>query len=434
MKSLGKTTKKVFALVLATIVLFSASCSKQSMAQNVVINANVNTGVQAPKYVFLFIGDGMGFSHIAAAEAYLAAVDGVIGNTSLSFTQFPVMGMATTYSANSYITCSSAAGTALSTGVKTNNDMLGVNPNKEKLNSITYDIKKAGYKIGIATSVSIDHATPGAFFASDTSRNSYYAVASQLALSGFDFFAGSGFWEPTGKSGTEENICNIIRQADYAVVRTPEELKQVPAAQKMVMVQTQDEIECDQKSLVKAVDRTNNDNDYDNDNGWALSAFVKAGIDRLNNPQGFFFMVEGGQIDWAAHDNDAVAVVYEVIDFSKAVKIALEFYNKHPDETLIVLTADHETGGLALGHYDTFYKLSPEALDKQKGKTPKDTTGKKEILKKLSGETGFGWTTYAHTGGAVPVFAIGTGSELFRGKIDNTDIPKKIKSLMVKDL
>ena len=407
MKLSNIIVKKIFALaVILAIATLSVSCAAAQKEPK-------------PKYVFLFIGDGMGFSHVAAAEAYLAYTTGVgIGNVSLSFTQFPAMGMLTTYSADSYITCSSAAGTALASGKKTNNGMLGVCPQGEIIRSITYDLKDAGFRIGIASSVSIDHATPAAFFASDTSRDNYYAIATQLAPSGFEFFAGSGFVHPTGRDKTEDNVYDQLARARYAVVRTPEELARTSTSQNLVMVQ---EEERDNRSLVRMVNRTGDD-------GWTLPDFTRTGIEWLNNPQGFFFMVEGGQIDWAGHDNDAAAVIYEVIDFSQAIEIALEFYEKHPDETLIVVTADHETGGLALGYQDTRYELFPQFMQEQKG-----ANLNKDQIRNLNNRAGFGWTTGSHTGGAVPVFAIGAGSEMFRGKMDNTEIPKKIKGLMMRN-
>ncbi len=392
------------SFVLIICVVFISSCNKQTPA------------TPTPKYVFLFIGDGMGFAHVAAAEAYLSATKSTKpGNTSVSFTQFPVLGIATTYSANSYITCSSAAGTALSTGTKTNNGMLGIAPDGHPLRSVTYDLKKAGYKIGIATSVSIDHATPAAFYANDSSRNNYYSIACQLAPTAFDFFAGAGFLSPRGKDNTEKNVYEQVQQAGYVVVRTPEQLKQVNFSQKVIVMQEENR---KQDALTQAFVRTGDD-------GWMLPDITKVGINLLDNPKGFFFMVEGGQIDWAAHSNDAAAVIYEVIDFSKAVEEAIAFYQKHPDETLIIVTADHETGGLTLGFRDIPYVLNPALIDEQKGKTLT-----KEEMKNLNERAGFGWTTGAHTGAAVPVFAIGAGSELFNGKMDNTDIPKKILKLM----
>ncbi|MDR0308296.1 MAG: alkaline phosphatase [Chitinispirillales bacterium] len=394
--------KITFAFI--AVLLFSISCVKQEVQ------------TQIPKYVFLFIGDGMGFAHITAAESYLASqTDLSAENPTLSFTGFPVMGMITTHSANSYITCSSAAGTALSTGVKTNNGMLGIDPEGNVIKSITYDLKAAGYKIGIATSVSIDHATPAAFFANDTIRNNYYNIARQLASSGFDFFAGSGFLNPEDESAGGENVYILIERADYAVIRAPSQLIQTPLSKKIVMVQ---EEKRERSALIRAIDRSGND-------GWTLTDFTRIGIERLNNPKGFFFMVEGGQIDWTSHANDAAAMIYEMIDFSQAVQTALEFYRKHPAETLIIVTADHETGGLSLGSYDTPSELNPQLIRALKG-------GEFSVqeVKELTKKTGFGWSTDDHTGVAVPLFAIGAGSKTFGGKTDNTDVAKKIKKLM----
>jgi alkaline phosphatase len=384
--------QKLLALALTVTAALALTCAKQPQ------DTADTAAAAAPKYVFLFIGDGMGFAHITATEAYLAASTGTIGNASLSFTDFPTMGLATTYSLNSYITCSAASGTALATGVKTNNRMLAVTPSGKKLRSIAYDLKDAGYKIGIATSVSINHATPAAFYANDTSRANYYAIATQLAPSGFDFFAGSGFIYPKDPKGTEEDVYDQIKQAGYVIVHTPEELEQTPVSQKIVMAQKK---EHGSEALVKAIDRSRKSNC----DGWTLADFTKTGIDRLTGPQGFFFVIESGQIDWMAHANDAAAMIYEMIDFSKTIELAIDFYEKHPNETLIIVTADHETGGLALEHME-------------------------KMITELNGKSEFGWATGGHTGGAVPVFAIGTGSERFGGKMDNTEIPKRIEELM----
>jgi alkaline phosphatase len=360
----------------------------------------------AAKYVFLFIGDGMGLSHVAAAEVFLSASSGKVGNAELSFTRFAAVGLASTFSANSYITCSAAAGTAIATGYKTNNGMLCVGPQGQRYKSIAYILKDAGYKIGIATNVSIDHATPAAFYATEESRENYYAIARQLALSGFDFFAGSGFLKPGGDSGKDESVFAQLGREDYAVARTPAELKKISASKKLILLQEESR-NC--SALVPAANRTGKD-------GWALADFTRAGLGRLDGGKGFFFMLEGGQIDWAGHANDASGVVYEVLDLAESVEIAVEFYRKRPDETLIVVTADHTTGGLALGAAGIPYELKPELLKNDRGK---------------DAEAGFGWTTTAHTGEPVPVYALGVGSGLFKGRMDNTDIPKRILAAML---
>ncbi|MCL2207297.1 MAG: alkaline phosphatase [Fibromonadales bacterium] len=336
-----RTFKFYFAIAITIAACFNP----------VVVSEPIPEPVVKPKNIFLFIGDGMGFAHIAVAEAF----------TSLSFTQFPVMGMATTRSADSYVTCSAAAATALATGSKTNNGMIALDASGKPLRSMAFDFRDAGYKVGIATTVSIDHATPAAFYANDVSRNNYYSIASQLAPSGFDFFAGEAFLDP-------REVYEQISQAGYSVVYSKEEFEQVQLSQKLLMSQ--------------------------NSEIWTLADFVSIGIERLDNSQGFFFMAEGGKIDWRAHDNNGEGVVKEMAGFSDAIAVAFEFYKKHPNETLIVVTADHGTGGISL-------------------------VNNREIA----------WTTTGHTGEAVPVFAIGAGSEAFAGKMDNTDIPKRILHL-----
>jgi alkaline phosphatase len=403
-------TPLLSALLPAAVLLLFACCAKRNppapqpgFGPDVAVTADSSS---AAKYVFLFIGDGMGLSHVAAAEAFLSAASGRIGNAELSFTRFAVVGLVSTFSADSYITCSAAAGTAFAAGYKTNNGMICVGPQGQRYKSIAYTLRDAGYKIGIATNVSIDHATPAVFYATENSRENYYAIARQLAPSGFDFFAGSGFLQPSGKDGNDESVFAQLEKNGYAVARTPAELKNVPASKKLVLLQEESR-NC--SALVPAANRTGKD-------GWRLADFTRAGINRLEaDGKGFFFMAEGGQIDWAGHANDAAGAVCEVLDLAESVEIAVEFYRKRPDETLVVVTADHATGGLALGAAGTSYELKPELLKGGKGK---------------DAEAGFGWTTAAHTGEPVPVYALGVGSGLFAGRMDNTDIPKRILAAM----
>jgi len=374
---------------------------------------------QQAKYVFFFIGDGMGLSHISLTEAYLAAQEGKIGNTPLNFTQFPVFGLATTYAASNIITESSAAGTALSTGEKTTNSMLGVRPDSTFLRSITYAIHDAGYKVGVVSSVSIDHATPAAFYANAYSRSDYYEIAQQLPKSGFAFFGGGGFIRPTGRSNDQPSVYESITDAGYTVARGAGSYQLAKeGATKMFYTQAQD-IEGD---IPYAIDRT--------EDALTLPMVVEAAIDFLYNPKGkgFFLMSEGGKIDWAAHSNDALTTILEVLDFSDAVELAIAFYKKYPRETLIIVTSDHETGGLSLG-YTSGYDLFFDALEDQTASIDADRSTT-EAVRKSNRDAKIGWTSSSHTGTAVPVFAIGAGSGNFGGRMDNTDIPKKICAAM----
>ncbi len=397
-------------LMMAVTVCLLASCC--------------GNGEKKAKYVFYFIGDGMGFSHISLTEGYLATKEGKIGNNPLCFTQFPVMGMATSYSANRYITCSSAAGTALATGAKTNNGMLGTAPDSSNLTAISYKIHNAGFPVGVTTSVTIDHATPGSFYANSTARSDYYSIAQQLASSGFEFFGGGGFYGAKDKREQEKSLYDIASEAGYVFAYgTDEYNEKKDQAEKMVLFQKGEKKNND---LPYVAERIEGDLE--------LPQVVGAAIDFLNNEKGFFLMVEGGKIDWAAHSNELVGTVLELLDFDQAIAVAYEFYKQHPDETLIVVTADHETGGVTLGRGKGYvYDLS--VIDKATASKSADGTDVSNYMQDISKDSlsvvaKIGWTTTSHTGGAVPVFAVGAGSEMFAGRQDNTDIPKKICKAM----
>ena len=152
---------------------------------------------QQAKYVFYFIGDGMGVNQVNGTEMYLAEQEGRIGVTPLLFTTFPVASVATTFSATNSVTDSSAAGTALATGAKTYNGAIGVDDQKNVLQSVAEKAKKAGKRVGVTTSVSVDHATPAAFYAHQPNRSMYYEIALDLPKAGFDFYAGGGFIPPS---------------------------------------------------------------------------------------------------------------------------------------------------------------------------------------------------------------------------------------------
>ena len=440
---------------------------------------------QQAKYVFYFIGDGMGVNQVNATEMYLAEQEGRIGVKPLLFTTFPVASMATTFSATNSITDSSAAGTALATGAKTYNGAIGMDDNKNVLQSVAEKAKKAGKKVGVTTSVSVDHATPAAFYAHQPNRSMYYEIALDLPKANFDFYAGGGFLKPTTTADKKEapSIFPIIEQAGYTIARGLDEYNaKLPEARKMVLIQKEG---AEPSCLPYAIDRKEGD--------LTLAQITESAISFLTkgNKKGFFLMVEGGKIDWACHGNDPATVFNEVVDMDNAIKVAYEFYKKHPKETLIVVTADHETGGLGLGTGK--YELNLKALTHQKQSQDALSTaltdlrkekGNKvswEEVKKLLGEKmGFwsqlpisweqekmlrdeyensfvknkvvfeeslyskseplaavakkvmsqiamlGWTSSNHTVEYVPVFAIGAGSQLFIGKMDNTEIPKRI--------
>lgn len=439
---------------------------------------------QQAKYVFYFIGDGMGVNQVNGTEMYLAEQEGRIGVTPLLFTTFPVASVATTFSTTNSVTDSSAAGTALATGAKTYNGAIGMDDQKNVLQTVAEKAKKAGKRVGVTTSVSVDHATPAAFYAHQPNRSMYYEIALDLPKAGFDFYAGGGFLKPhtTFDKKKAPSIFPIIEEAGYTVARGLDEYQEkATAAKKMVLIQKEGaRLDC----LPYAIDRKEGD--------LTLAQITESAISFLTKEKnkGFFLMVEGGKIDWACHGNDPATAFEEVIDMDNAIKVAYEFYKKHPKETLIVVTADHETGGLGLGtdKYElalkalTYQKQSQDELsraitDLRKMRKAINWNEVKELLAEKMGfwkelpltweqekmlrdeyEESFvkkhvvfeeslyarteplavaakrvmsqiamvGWTSPNHTAGYVPVYAIGAGSQLFMGKMDNTEIPQRI--------
>ena len=376
-------------------------------------------GEKKAKYVFFFIGDGMGFGHVSLAEAYLSQEKGEKGQDPLTFTGFPVLGMATTYSASNPITCSSAAGTALATGSKTNNRMLGMDKDSLRLTSIAYKIHEAGYKVGVTSSVQVNHATPAAFYAHNVKRNNYYEIGKELPLTGFEFFGGGGLLHPEGKEKDLPSLYLDIEAAGYTVVRGAEAFRNAEKRDRMFLTQAEN---CDE-TLPFAYLRKESD--------LSLAQVIEAAISVLDNDKGFFLMAEGGLIDYAAHSNNTLGTIKETLDFDQAIEVAYQFYLQHPDETLIVVTADHETGGVTLGSKKG-YIFDLTIFDEVKANTTDEDTYTEgsEDYKALSEEAHIGWTTTGHTGGAVPVWAVGAGSSLFAGRQDNTDIPRKICQAM----
>lgn len=459
----------ILKISIAALLFFSFSSCKEKIEPQ-----------KEAKYVFFLIGDGMGLSHRALTEMYLASLDDEIGQKSLLMNQLPVQGLATTYSNNSYITCSAASGTALATGKKTNNGMIGCSPDTVNYQNIAEAAKKAGKSVGILTNVMLNHATPAVFSAHAPSRNDTRVIRDGQLSSGFDYFAG-GYM--TVDSMTQQDKTDFLLQAQengYHVFSSQNDLPKISEHEKVIFFAD---------TLMKGGAMLYSI-DYPKDK-IGLKTLFEAGIEKLSaNPNGFFIMLESGKIDWAAHGNDAATVVQEIIYFDEIIKTAFAFYEKHPDETLIVITADHETGGLALGNSNMGYKLKPNLLALQKGSVEsiredyqrflskysqqdkkndapytflqkwfgfdsedfslnkqdsasiqtaweKDITAAKrsselvkEARKILAQKVGIGWTTGAHSGIPVPVSAVGASAELFDGYYDNTDIPKKMAEAM----
>ena len=436
--------------------------------------------VAQAKYVFFFIGDGMGPHQVLSTEMYLAELEGRIGRTSLLMTTFPYSGQVATFSANSGITDSAASGTCLASGKKTNNGMIGQKPDGTPAISVASRLKEQGWGIGIMTSVTIDHATPASHYAHTPSRSNYYIIGTQLAESGFDFFGGSGFDQPQDKDNlAAPNLYDLCEQNGYVLAGGYADAKAKIGAQKMLLVPAERLVDRSRHAgaLPYAIDRKEGD--------LSLPEIVEVAIAQLSMHDRFLMMAEGGKIDYASHANDGGTVLREVLDFDNAIKVAYDFYMQHPDETLIVVTADHETGGMALGNSD--YTLNLKVLAEQKCSSDllsdqlsalQKEAGKrltweqvKEVISKNTGlyaevemseeddqllqaafaqmiqhqgvekslykdinalaskalallnqKSRLGWTSKGHTASTVPVFAIGVGAERFTGWHDNSEI------------
>lgn len=496
----------IFALVLLPVFTNSHSQTTSVAAENTKeLNSTLTNG---PKYIFLFIGDGMSYPQIQAASDYLGAMEQgnnfkiLKGNQYLEFMNFPVAGSAITFDSTSFCPDSASTATSLSTGYKTYSGIINMDENQTKAyETITEKLKKQlGYKIGIISTVNLNHATPAAFYAHQPSRNNYYEIGLEMVESDFDFFAGGALKNPNGndKAKPQKNLYELAEEKGYKVIKTQAEADKLTASDgKAIII---GETLADSDSLSYNIDAKTKE--------WQLKDYVKKGIEVLNNDTGFFMMVEGGKIDWACHANDAGSTIADTIALDEAVKEALHFYNNHPSETLIIVTGDHETGGLTIGYagtdYDTYLtnisnqKISYAKFDSdyvkkyKKQKTPfsevlKDvkqnfgliapsdsvsaanpklvlTPYEYDLLKKaynktmnsnstertqeeyilygtyepltvtithlLNNKSGISFSSYAHTGLPVGVFAKGQGADLFKGYYDNTKIYGNLASLL----
>lgn len=396
------------AVIAAALVTLSGCCTDKAGSTD-----------GTAKYVFLFIGDGMGHAHVSATESYLSYKADTVGGAHLTFSRFPNIALTSTYSANRAITCSAAGGTAIACGAKTNNEMIGVGPDGKALRSIAYDLKDRGYNVGIMTNNPVNHATPACFYANSESRYSYYDICRQLAESGFEFFGGSGFYQFRGKDGDQPSVQGFIEENGYKVYYGTEEFNaRDKDAEKVIFIQESGR-EVDPEYYVS---------DGEEECDIKIAKMLEMGLEVLGDEEPFFIMCEGGNIDWAAHSNKTMAMVMEVLDFNAAIDKAMEFYNEHKDETLIVVTADHETGGLSIGQGVEWRKeiIGWDLLEKSWVESGEKNVLPFEENKALNESALIGWTSCHHTGSPVVTYAIGKGAEKFNGMIDNIDIKGKI--------
>ncbi len=453
---------------------------------------------KSPKYVFYFIGDGLGAAQRSIAENYYKEIVTDDMSATLNMNTLPVVGMNTTYSADTLVTDSAAAGTALATGKKTNNKMISVSPDgNTDYRTLVEEAEAKGMGTGLITTTRLTHATPATFASHNVSRYNANEIAVDFVESGVDFFAGGGlrYFIPQGfvdvqkdafgdtiKSKRKDNRNLIAEFANkgyntyYGEMGAKDFDEYTPDSKDKVFAAFT------YSHLPYEIDRINNPQ-Y---NAPSIADMTQKAIDTLSwYENGFFMMVEGGRIDHACHANDAGGSIHDTLAFDKAVGKAIDFYNEHPDETLIVVVGDHETGGMGLG-FSKNYFLNLEALEGQKasfdgtifgkydgdreayfeyiaeaaGLTNLTAKEKAEIEKAmdivdsgaefdvatygpdyygpvgiatthvLSNRANIEWTTYAHSGTIIPFTAMGVGADEFAGYLDNTDIAKTMAEVM----
>lgn len=335
---------------------------------------------KGPKYIFYFIGDGMASPQIHVTEAYLAALSaddtkaGGIKAQKLIMSEFPVHGMQMSYANNRFITGSAAAGTALACGMKTNIGVIAMDPDATtEYTSLAEAAKAKGMKVGIVSSVSIDHATPAVFYSHTDSRNNYEEIGEQLLNGDVDYFGGGGFRvnkysgeDYTGKTNEERYAIVESKATDngfvFADTRAEFDALDRKSGRAIVVNPYLDS----SMAIPYALNRmAADDSGEDYEGSITLAEFTAKGIELLNNRKGFFMMVEGGKIDWACHANDARAAIEDTIAFDDAIGVAVEFAKKHPWNTLIVVTGDHECGGMTLGFAGTAYETYYEKMAAQ---------------------------------------------------------------------
>lgn len=317
----------------------------------------VTTFVNAQKYVFLFIGDGMGQSDVDLYEAYLAEKDGKEGFVQSNISKIPLLSMCTTHCKNRRITDSGAAGSAIACGQKFNVGEIAYSETGNQPKSIAKVAKEKGMKVGIISTAPMNHATPASFYANQPTRKNYYQIGLQLSESNFDFFGGGGLLKQTGNKKDEKDLMTIYQESGYLTFTSLKAIASMKSHNNKVIF-TNETLDRD-ASIPYMIDREDLPNN-------SLAEIVETAIVHLDNPKGFFMMVEGGKIDYAAHDNDAGSIIGEMEDFDNAIAEAYKFYLQHKNETMIIITADHETGGVSLGIAENGYESDFGILSKQK--------------------------------------------------------------------
>jgi alkaline phosphatase len=448
----------------------------------IIAAVGIAQGADAPqvKGIIMLIGDGMGINQVRSASIYAGKVLG----KALVLDSMPTRGTTTTYSASSEVTDSAAAATALYTGHKADNGAINVLPDKMQAFTIGQAARKAGLSVGIVSTARITDATPAGVYGHVAKRKEEDLLAEQLVEFQPDVAMGGSLrhFIPQALEGSQrkddKNLVDEIKSKGYTYVTNDTELKGTDLAA------------CPKLFGLFAKSNMAFDIDRQNDPKLAsqptLADMTRAALSIVTrNPKGFFVMIEGARIDHACHGHDIRAVIGDTLAFDDAVKVALEFQKTHP-HVLVLVTADHETGGLGLGRGVEYavdiaalqpIKNSLEYIVKHMEKKPDKfweilskagydlTDSEKALLSENSPETktssvvqlpndpksldkyaspwvGYalgriaserakiGWTTFAHTGQPVTTYAAGAGAAEFGGQYDNTDIAKKMAKLL----
>lgn len=355
---------KVAALLLLSVAFVSCSSTKQMTVSS----------QPEVKNVIYFIGDGMGIPAVYAAMS--------VSEAPLNFERFPVTGFQKTFSADSYVTDSGAGGTALASGSKTNNGAIGVDAKGSPVYSVLDKASQNGLATGVVVSCAVTHATPAAFIAHQPNRGSYEDIARDFLKSDVDVVIGGGY-DHFAKRADGLNLIDSLKARGFEIAT---DLASV--------------IRSNSSKLAGLLYPVHPPYRLKGRGDMLPSSTAKAIEILSKNKNGFVMMVEGSQIDWAAHGNVADTLIDETLDFDRAIGLALDFAAKDK-HTLVVVTADHETGGVTITGGDMKTK-----------------------------DVKLHFSTKDHSAVVVPVFAYGPGAENFTGIYDNTDIPKKILQLL----
>ena len=441
-------SQKLILAGLLTCAFLQGCAQVNSAVSDVVTKADTKQSSHTPKNIIMIVSDGMGPAYTTAYRNF--ADDPATPGVDPTIFDRMLKGNASTYPApvSGLVTDSAAAATALATGVKSYNGAIGVDTDKRPIKSVLHQAKEQGMRTGVAVTSQIVHATPASYIAHDESRRNYNAIADDF----FDLtFNGQPYADVMIGGGTtffEREDRDLVAQfidAGYEYANSYNSLAAIPTGSKVLGLFAP-------VGLKPVLDDPRKNR---------LAYMTKHAIKHLENDNGFFLLVEASQVDWAGHANDIASVMAEMGDLALAVAYLEDYVAAHPD-TLVVLTADHSTGGLTIGARGD-YRWSPEFLKNLKssamamsktmssneqdinwladqlgfaltseeraqltGLDSEQETWFRAITAILDNRTNTGWTTSGHTGVDVEVFAFGAGSDAFLGQMDNTDIAKKI--------